>query len=163
MSSAVLSYLSDSDVYPHFIFKRTDKNEAESNNCSWQFLILYSFSLYFLKIKYTARIRKQNPIAWFSLKDSFLKTNIVKSEKTIKVITSCITFNCHKLNGPPFSLKPILFAGTWKEYSNKAIPQLISIIIGKVKLLNQLISLNLRCPYHAIVINMLDSISKPMV
>ena len=33
---------------------------------------------------------------------------------TIKVITSCNTLSCQMLKGPPFSLNPILLAGTWK-------------------------------------------------
>jgi hypothetical protein len=46
----------------------------------------------------------------------------------MRVITSCITFSCTRENGPPLPLYPILFAGTWKIYSNKAIPQLIKMI-----------------------------------
>ncbi len=67
---------------------------------------------YFLKIKYTAKIRKINPIKWLSRKVSFLNTIKVKKVNTTKVITSCITFNSINEKGPPFSLNHILFAGT---------------------------------------------------
>jgi hypothetical protein len=35
-----------------------------------------------------------------------------KMEKTVRVMTSCMTFSCQMENGPPFSMKPILLAGT---------------------------------------------------
>ena len=38
-----------------------------------------------------------------------------KAQKTTKVITSWITFNCATLNVPC----PIRLAGTWKQYSKK--------------------------------------------
>ena len=51
--------------------------------------LVASISLdYFLKIKYTARIKKPNPIKWFTLKVSFLKKISVNAVKTTKVITS---------------------------------------------------------------------------
>jgi hypothetical protein len=49
----------------------------------------------------------------------------------ISVITSCMTFSCHRLNGP-FSLKPIRLA--WKQYSKKAIPQLIKMMATNPRL-----------------------------
>jgi hypothetical protein len=48
-----------------------------------------------------------------------------KSIKMISVIASGTVFNWTSVNGPPFSLKPIRFAGPWNRYSKKAIPQLI--------------------------------------
>lgn len=118
---------------------------------------------YFLKIKYTANIKKPNPIAWFNLKLSFLKNTIVKTVNTVNVITSWITFNCQSVNGPPFSTKPILLAGTWKEYSNSAIPQLINITPARLKPLNQVHCLNFKWPYQAKVIKVLDNIKRPIV
>ena len=50
---------------------------------------------------------------------------------TVKVIVSWIIFNWTKEKGPPYSLNPILFAGTWNKYSNKTIPQLIKIMENK--------------------------------
>ncbi len=49
---------------------------------------------------------------WFILMLSFLKNKKVKTIKTTSVITSCNTFSSTKEKGPPFSLKPILLAGT---------------------------------------------------
>ena len=41
---------------------------------------------------------------------------------TTSVITSCIIFNCMRVNGPPKALNPILFAGTCAQYSRNATP-----------------------------------------
>jgi hypothetical protein len=60
-------------------------------------------------------------------------------------------------------LKPIRFAGTWKEYSNNAIPQLIKIIATRLKFLNQFIWPNFRCPYQAKVIKVLDTMRSKTV
>lgn len=92
---------------------------------------------YFLKIKYTANTKNPKPIRWFILSVSFLNANKVKMLKTTNVITSCMTFNCHRLKGPPFSTNPILFAGTCTEYSKNAMPQLMSITENKLSPLNQ--------------------------
>jgi hypothetical protein len=67
------------------------------------------------------------------------------------------------VNGPPFPTNPILFAGTWKQYSKKAIPQLIIIIENSPNLLNAGISANLRCPYHAKVMKVLDKTNNRIV
>lgn len=98
------------------------------------FVMFYFNWHYFLKMKYTARTRKQKPMRWFMRNVSFLKAIIVNIENTVIVMTSCMTFSCQRLNGPPFSMKPILLAGTWKQYSKKAIPQLIRIIANKGRL-----------------------------
>ena len=92
-----------------------------------KYKIVKYFKNYFLKIKNTANIKHKKPIKWLSLKVSVLKNIIVKIVKIVRVITSCITLSCKSENGPPFSENPILFAGTWKQYSNNAIPQLINI------------------------------------
>jgi len=52
---------------------------------------------------------------------------------------------------------PILLAGTCRQYSKKAIPQLINITSRKAEVLN------FKCPYQAKVMNMLESKSKPIV
>ena len=67
------------------------------------------------------------------------------------------------LNGPPLPVNPILFAGTWNIYSKKATPQLINITANKPKLLNQSISLNFKCPYHANVIKVFERIKNKIV
>src|SRR5688500_16683153 len=103
--------------------------------------------LYFLKIKYTARTRKVKPIRWFSRKVSVLKKTRENRVNTSSVITSWITFSSTSENGPPFSLYPKRFAGTWKQYSKKAIPQLMTMIAKSPALSNQRHSLNFRWPY----------------
>lgn len=65
-------------------------------------------------------------------------------------------------NGPPFPWNPIRFAGTWKQYSKKAIPQLIKMTPMSGRLENQDISLSRKCPYQASVIKMLEMTSIPM-
>jgi hypothetical protein len=49
------------------------------------------------------------------------------------------------------------FAGTWKQYSTKAIPQLTRITIHKGE------SLYLRCPYQAKVMKMFEIVSNKIV
>lgn len=115
---------------------------------------------YFLNIKKTAKIKKKNEMMWFSLKVSVLKTNSVKPAKTTNVMTSWITFNWIRENGPPFPLKPILLAGTWNIYSKSAIPQLINIIEANPNLLSHFSSENFKCPYQAIIINELLKIKR---
>ena len=39
----------------------------------------------------------------------------------VNVITSWTTFNCIREKGPPFPMNPKRLAGTWAQYSNKAI------------------------------------------
>src|SRR5690606_16076853 len=100
---------------------------------------------------------------WLALKVSVLKTKRVKTAKTSRVITSWITFNCMRLKGPPFSRNPILLAGTWKMYSNRAIPQLIRMMETSPSLLNHFHSWNFKCPYQANTIKELLKINSPMV
>ena len=118
---------------------------------------------YFLKTKYTANTRKINAKKWFHLKDSFLNSINEKTTNTISVITSCNTFNCSKLNGPPLPAYPIRLAGTWKTYSKRAIDQLTRITAIRPYFVNMLQSLNLRWPYQANVIKTLESKSKAIV
>lgn len=72
--------------------------------------------------------RNKNPTKWFQRKVSFLKKVSEKIVNTTKVITSCITLSCNNVKEPPFPLNPIRLAGTWKKYSNRAIPQLMRMI-----------------------------------
>ena len=44
--------------------------------------------------------------------------------KTMSDTHSCITLSCTRLNGPPLSMNPMRLAGTWQQYSKKAIAQL---------------------------------------
>ena len=86
-----------------------------------------------------------------------------KTTKTTRVMTSCMTFNCNNVNGPPFPLKPIRLAGTWKQYSKRAIPQLIRMITNRGSASNHLNSRIFKWPYHAKVIKTLEMTSIPMV
>src|SRR5580693_4074783 len=55
------------------------------------------------------------------------------------------------------SLEPMRFAGTWKMYSNNAIPQLARITIQSGW------SLNFKCPYQARFMNVFEMVSRMMV
>lgn len=63
---------------------------------------------------------------------------------TLSEITSCITLSSIKEKGPPLPENPMRFAGTWKQYSKKAIPQLTSIIRNRGRAFMPFIALNLR-------------------
>lgn len=86
-----------------------------------------------------------------------LKRKVATTVKTIRVITSCIIFSSKSENGPPFSLNPILFAGTMKQYSNSAIPHDTSITANKGQLRDMPVSCSLRWPYQANVMNILET------
>lgn len=118
---------------------------------------------YFLKKKYTAPSKQKKPHRWFKRSCSFLKRTKLNTTKTDRVSTSCIIFNCKREKGPPYSVDPNLFAGTWTIYSNKAMAQLNSITPQSGRFLSCSTPLNFKCPYQARVINTFDIISKPMV
>lgn len=100
---------------------------------------------------------------WFIFMVSFLKTSTLNIIKTVRVITSWITFSSTREKGPPFSRNPILLAGTWKKYSKRAIPQLIRITTTSGRAWNHEYSFSFRWPYHAKVINMLERTSRAIV
>lgn len=72
-------------------------------------------------------------------------------------------FNCISEKGPPFPAKPIRFAGTWAQYSKKAMNQERAITPIRGQWLITLVSCNFRCPYQAKVMKMLEVISNPIV
>src|SRR5580704_11077628 len=98
---------------------------------------------------------------WFHLKETFLKKIREKTTKTTRVITSWITFSWTRLKGPPCSWNPIRLAGTWKQYSKKATPQLRRMIPNKDGCQELFFPKKRRCPYQAMVIKELDRISRP--
>ena len=100
---------------------------------------------------------------WFIRNDSVLNTTREKTTNTVSVITSWITFNSINENGPSLPWKPILLAGTWKQYSKKAIAQLINIMAKRPKDSTHFNSLNFRWPYQANVIKELESTNSPIV
>lgn len=67
----------------------------------------------------------------------------------MSVITSWMVLSCTAL----YTSCPILLAGTWKQYSKKAIPQLTRITIQRAD------DLNFRCPYQANVINTFEIVN----
>ena len=75
-----------------------------------------------MNTKYTARIRQTKAAIWFQWKVWPLNTSIVKSENMVRETTSWITLSWTRLKGPPLSTKPMRLAGTWKEYSKRAMP-----------------------------------------
>ena len=105
---------------------------------------------YLRNIKQTAPSRKKKLTRYFQWNGSF-RYKTANTEKTIKVITSCVIFNW-KPDIPPEN--PNLFAGTIKQYSKNAIPQLIRIAFHNG------IPVFFKCPYHAKVIKMLDAKSR---
>jgi hypothetical protein len=75
--------------------------------------------------------------------------------KIVSVIASCTIFNW-KPENPPLK-KPNPLAGTVRQYSKKAIPQLIRMAFQRV------MSLLLRCQYHANVMKILEENNRRIV
>ena len=104
-----------------------------------------------------------NAAMWFHCIGWLLNTKAQISVKTVRDMHSWMILSCMRLNGPPFMSEPILFAGTIAEYSKKAIPHDVRMIriSGHPSLMCN--SDSLSCPYHAKVMNMLDTISRRIV
>src|SRR5260221_1295485 len=64
-----------------------------------------------------------------------------------------MVLSCAALN----SYEPIRFAGTWKQYSKKAMPQLMAITFQSATLRN------FKWPYHANVIKILETVRRRIV
>lgn len=86
--------------------------------------------------------------------------NTVNTEREI---TSWITFSWTSEKGPPLPTNPILFAGTWQQYSKRAMPQLMRIIAKRERPEPHFVCENLRCPYQAMVMKLFDTMSKRIV
>ena len=95
------------------LFRKFNKNRPD---------IQINRDAYFMKTKYTARIRQTKAAKWFQWSDSPRKKTTVKTVKITRVIASWITLSCISENGPPFPWKPMRLAGTWQLYSSSAIP-----------------------------------------
>ena len=67
--------------------------------------------------------------------------------KMVNVITSWTTFNCIREKGPPFPMNPKRLAGTWAQYSNKAILHENRITPKRGQLSIHFISCNFRWPW----------------
>ena len=61
-----------------------------------------------------------------------MKTS-ANSVKTESETTSWMTFSSQIENGPPNCDDPMRLAGTWKQYSNRAMPQLSSTMASMPK------------------------------
>ena len=83
--------------------------------------------------------------------------------KTVSETTSCITLSCRRVKGPPLPTKPILLAGTWQAYSNKAMLQENTITPIKGHEVEIFISWSFKWPYHANVMKTFDTINKRIV
>src|SRR6266704_7157552 len=66
---------------------------------------------------------------------------------------SCIVFNCAGVN----SYDPMRIAGTWKQYSKKAMPQLTTTTFHSASPRNR------KCPYQATVMKMFEIVSSRIV
>lgn len=65
---------------------------------------------------------QRNPARWFQRSVSdFMKTS-AKRVNTESETTSWMTFSSQIEKGPPNSAEPRRLAGTWKQYSNRAMP-----------------------------------------
>ena len=69
-------------------------------------------------------MRQTNAAKWFQCKPCPWKRMLAMMAKTMSDTHSCITLSCTKVNGPPLSMKPMRLAGTWQQYSKKAMAQL---------------------------------------
>src|SRR5579864_6785396 len=78
---------------------------------------------------------------------------IEKTENTERVMTSCMVLSCAALN----SYEPSRLAGTWKQYSKNAMPQLMMITFHRATLRN------FKCPYQANVMNMFEMVRRRIV
>ena len=114
---------------------------------------------YFRKTKKTARTRQAKAAKWFHWSGWPLKTNSTMIEKTVREMTSWMTLSCIRLKGPPLPLKPMRLAGTVRQYSKKAMPHEKRITRISGHPVEIFISCNLRCPYQAKVIKMLEQTS----
>ena len=90
---------------------------------------------YFKKTKKTAMMRQKNAAKWFHWRVCPLNITVTSTVNTVREITSWMILSCIRLKGPPFSTNPILFAGTWAQYSKNATPQEnnITTISGRYK------------------------------
>src|SRR5258707_7954870 len=75
------------------------------------------------------------------------------SKDTELVTSSSMVLSCPVLN----SYEPIRLAGTWKQYSKKAIPQLMTITFHSATLRN------FKCPYHANVMKIFEMVRRRIV
>ena len=108
-------------------------------------------------------MRHAKAAKWFQCRRSLWNMNMAMHVKTVRDITSCITFNCSRVNGPPLPTNPILLAGTWQAYSNRAMLQENTMTPIKGHEVEIFISCNFKWPYHANVMKTFDTINNKIV
>ena len=108
-------------------------------------------------------IRQMNAARWFHCSPCPLNISVTITVNKVRDITSWMTFSCMSENGPPLPLNPILFAGTWAQYSKNATAHENRMTSTSGQLEDIFISWSLRCPYQAKVMKMLDVISNNIV
>ena len=102
-------------------------------------------------------MRQTNAAKWFQCKPCPWKRMLAMTAKTMSDTHSWITLSCTRLKGPPLSMNPIRLAGTWQQYSKKAMAQLNAMTPMSGQWLLTPVCCSFRCPYHASVMKMLLS------
>lgn len=82
---------------------------------------------------------------------------------TVSEMASWMILSCIRVKGPPLMRLPMTFAGTAMQYSKKAIPQEATITRNSGQSVLMCISLSLRFPYQANVMNTLEQQRRRMV
>ena len=118
---------------------------------------------YFMKTSHTAAIIRINAKRWFHCSAWCWNKMLARITNTVRLIHSCITFNCISEKGPPLSIQPIRFAGTWQQYSKKAIPHEKAMMPMSGHDFVTPLCCKERCPYQASVIKILLRIRSKMV
>ena len=72
-----------------------------------------------------------------------------------------MTFSSQIEKGPPNSAEPMRLAGTWKQYSKRATPQLMRMTSMRLKRSRR--DLKAICPYQASVMKALEMTSNATV
>ena len=130
------------------------KNQKKHFMCCLQHLIVHKF-FYFINTKYTARIRHTKAAKWFQCSDCPWNRRFAIPAKTMSDTTSWITLSWTSVKGPPLSIKPIRLAGTWQQYSKKAMHHENAMTPISGQLLLTPVCWSFRCPYQARVMKML--------
>ena len=102
-------------------------------------------------------MRQRKAAKWFQWRPSFWNIRCANMAKTTSDTHSWITLSCTKENGPPFPTKPIRFAGTWQQYSKKAISHENAITPISGQLDETPVCCNFKWPYQANVMKTLLS------
>src|SRR5688500_871916 len=84
---------------------------------------------------------------------------IEKTAKTASVMISCVTLSWPRVK--PSTCSPMRLAGTWKQYSKNAIPQLSSTTAQTAACFP--LGNHFRCPDQAKVMKMLEMVRRTTV